>query len=582
MIRMIYSFCHTSIKGIPAIWSLGLVLLGLLVLSFSDATQEQVEPSLIESLAEAKHAVDADPTSSVSHLNLGFVYLELGSMGHAKAEFEIVIRLDPYAPSGYYWLGGVYFLQARYEEAIDVFKRALEKLPEWSVAYHALGMSNFERHNHNAAEIAFNKALELMGNAESPQYDVPASPFGTRGYGWSAKLSSANVFYFLGLLASHGGSLDRAKAYWRQAIEVGPPLAEVYFELGLAYNKHGQWEDAMRSLKSAIQLRPEMPAARYQLARAYFKLGRTTEGDRELGEFRRLKTTYDQLSAQHTMIRQAPDAAVTLFRLARKYMREKKYDEASREFQKAIWHKPDMAEAHSGLGHAYLGLGRLSDALDAQHKALELDPSMAEAHVAKGLILLQRAENTQANTDYEEALEACRKGIELNPELQVPPLIRTALGKTYLIENKLAHASRQFEEILKVDPKFVDAYYYLGAIRAKQRDFQSAEEAYSRAIDLAPASAKAYERLAHLYGVRGIHIDKAIQLARKAVDLEPNSPACLNTLSWLHYLNKDYEKAITALKKALALQPDNHLYSEGLKVIQQARQAENASKKGDK
>lgn len=579
---MFLSFTYTSAKRPIYSWSLRLILLGLLGLPFSDATQERVGLGLIESLEKAKQAVDADPTSSDARLNLGLAYLELGSMGKAKAEFESVVRLDPYAPSGYYWLGGVYFLQARYEEAIDVFKRALEKLPEWSVAYHALGMSNFERHNHNAAEIAFNKALELMENAESPRYDVPASPFGTGGYGWSAKLSAANVYYFLGLLASHGGSLDKAKAYWRQAIEVGPPLAEVYFELGVAYNKDGQWEDAMRSLRSAIHLRPEMPAARYQLARAYLKLGRTTEGDRELGEFRRLKTTYDQISAQHTMIRQAPDAAVTLFRLARKYMRDKKYAEASREFQKAIWHNPDMAEAHSGLGHAYFGMGRLNDALDAQLKALELEPNMAEAHVAKGLILLQRAEKTQTKTDYEEALAACRKGIELNPDLQVPLLIRTALGKTYLMENKVPQASRQFEEILKVDPKYADAYYYLGVIRARQRDYESAEEAYSRAINLAPASAKAYERLAHLYGVRGIHIDKAIQLARKAVDLEPNSPACLNTLSWLHYLNKDYEKAITALKKALALQPDNHLYSEGLKVIQQARQAENASKKGGK
>lgn len=260
-------------------------------------------------------------------------------------------------------------------------------------------------------------------------------------------------------------------------------------------------------------------------------------------------------------------------------MREKKYIEASREFQKAIWHNPTMAAAHSGLGHAYLGLGRLNDALDAQHKALELEPNMAEAHVAKGLILLQRAEKTQSKTDYEEALAACRKGIELNPDLQVPLLIRAALGKTYLMENKDAQASRQFEDILRGNPEFGDAYYYLGVIRVRQRDYESAEEAYSRAIDLAPTSAKAYERLAHLYGIRGIHIDKAIQLAEKAVDLEPNSPACLNTLSWIHYINKDYEKAVTAVKKALALQPDNHLYSEGLKVIQRARQAENDKKK---
>ena len=573
------SFRYSLIRKQLCVWSLRLILIDLLGLACSGVTQEQSEINLIKTLEEVKQAVDESPTSTAAHLNLGFAYLELGSMQQAEAEFESVIRLDPHAPGGYYWLGGVYFLQARYEDTIDVFQRALEKLPGWSVAYHSLGMSHFERHNHDAAEIAFNKALELMQKSESPRYEVPLSSFGTGGYGWSIKLSPANAFYFLGLIASQRGSFNNAKTYWRQAVEVGPPLAEVYFELGVAYNKDRQWENSVRVLREAIQLRPEMPAAHYQLARAYFKSCKTTEGNRELEEFQRLKMTYDQLNAQHTMIRQAPDAAITLFRLARKYMQQGKYVEASREFQKALWHNPSLAEAYSGLGHAYIGLGRLDDALEAQHKAIELEPNMAEAHVAKGLILLQRAEKSRTKTDYERALSSCRKGIELNPTLQVPTVIRAALGRSYFQEGKLTQASRQFEEILKVDPDFGDAYYYLGAIRVRQRDYERAEEAYSHAINLDPSSAKAYERLAHLYGTRGIHHDKAIQLAEKAVKLQPDSASCFNTLSWLHYLNKDYEKAEAAVKHALTLQPDNHLYNEGLKVIQQARQAENDGKK---
>ena len=573
-----YAQIRTQIFG----WPSRLILIGLLALSCSGAAQGQLEIDLIETVTQAKQTVDENPTSTAAHLNLGFAYLELGSMQQAKAEFESVVRLDPHAPGGYYWLGGVYFLQARYEEAIDVFQRALEKLPDWSVAYHALGMSHFERHNHDAAEIAFNKALELMYKSRLPKYEVPLPSFGTGGYGWSIKPSPANAFYFLGLIASHRGSINEAKAYWQQAIEMGPPLAEVYFELGVAYNKDGQWENSVRALREAIRLRPEMPAAHYQMARAYLKLDKMTEGKRELEEFRRLKAAYAELNAQHTMIRQAPDAAMILLRLARRYMQKEKYAEASREFQKALWHNPRLAEAYIGLGHAYTGLGRLDDALEAQQKAIQLEPNMAEAHITKGIILLKRAEKSQTKSDYERALSACRKGIELNPKLQVPILIRVALGKAYLQEGKLTQASRQFEEILKTDSNFGDAYFYLGAIHLGQHEYEKAESAYHHAIKLDPSSAKAYERLAHLYGIRGIHLDKAIQLAEKAVDLKPDSAACYNTLSWLHFLNKDYEEAETSVKKALVLQPDNHLYSEGLKVIQQARQAENEEKKDGK
>ncbi|MDE0297106.1 MAG: tetratricopeptide repeat protein [Candidatus Poribacteria bacterium] len=575
---MIHSILYSSIKKQRSAWCLRLILIGIIGLYCPTATQARDEVDLIKNLADAKQDVEANPASLEAHLNLGFAYMELGSMHRAEVAFETVIRLDPYAPSGHYWLGGVYFLQAKYEKSIDVFKRSLEKLPDWSAAHHALGMSYFERHNHEAAEIAFSKALALMQKSDSPRYEVPRSSFRSRGYGWSIKLSPANTFYFLGLIASHRGRLDRAVTFWRQAIEVGPPLAEVYFELGVAHNKAGKWKDSVHALREAIRLRPEMPAAHYQLARAYLKQGRTSEGNTELEEFKRLKTSYDQLNAQHTMIRQAPDAAITLFRLARRFMRQRKYVEASREFQKALWHDPNLVEAHSGLGHAYFGLGRLDDALKAQQKAIELQPDMAEAHVAKGLILLQRAEKSEAKADYERAISAFRKGIELNSKLEIPILVRASLGRIYLQEGKLKEASHQFEEILKVDPNSGDAHYYLGTLHVRRRNYEKAEESYGHAIKLDPTSAKAYERLAHLYGSRGIRRNTAVRLAQKAVELQPDSAACFNTLSWLHYLNKDFEKAEAAVKKALALQPNNQLYSEGLTVIQQARLAEDDGK----
>ena len=573
------SFRHAHIRKQILVWSIRLILIGIIGLSCSSVAQEKLEINLIETVTQAKQAVDENPTSTAAHLNLGLAYLELGSMRQAEAEFKSVVHLDPHAPSGYYWLGGVYFLQARYEEAIGVFQRALEQLPGWSAAYHALGMSHFERHNHDAAEIAFNKALNQIQKSQSSRYEVPVPSYGTGGYGWSIKPSPANAFYFLGLIASHRGSLDRAKAYWHQAIDMGPPLAEVYFELGVAYNKDKQWENSVSVLREAIRLRPEMPAAHYQLARAYLKQGKTSEGNGELEEFQRLKTAYAELNAQHTMIRDAPDTAITLFGLARKFMKEEKYAEASREFQKAVWHNPRFAKAYSGLGRAYVGLGRLDDALEALGKAIELEPDMAEAYITKGLILLKRADKSGVKSDYERALSACRRGIELNPKQQVPILIRVALGKAYLQEGKLTEASRQFEEILKTDSNFSDAYFYLGAIHLARHDYEKAEKVYRHAIELGHSSAKAYERLAHLYGSRGIFLDKAIQLAEKAVDLKPDSAAYYNTLSWLHFLNKDYEKAESSVIKALTLQPDNQLYSEGLKVIRKAKQSQDVGKK---
>ena len=70
-----------------------------------------------------------------------------------------------------------------------------------------------------------------------------------------------------------------------------------------------------------------------------------------------------------------------------------------------------------------------------------------------------------------------------------------------------------------------------------------------------------------------------MELAEKAVELQPNSAAYLNTLSWLYYINKDYVQAEGTIKKALMLQPDNRLYQRGLKAVQQAMGNKRSSRK---
>ena len=39
---------------------------------------------------------------------------------------------------------------------------------------------------------------------------------------------------------------------------------------------------------------------------------------------------------------------------------------------------------------------------------------------------------------------------------------------------------------------------------------------------------------------------------RKAVELQPDSAEYLNTLSWLYYLQKNYDQAEETIKKALS------------------------------
>src|SRR5690349_4175437 len=67
-------------------------------------------------------------------------------------------------------LGGYYFGQQDYDEAIAHYKKATEIAPTYSVAYNLLGYSYRQRGDYSSAEEAFKKYIELIPNDPNP-YD---------------------------------------------------------------------------------------------------------------------------------------------------------------------------------------------------------------------------------------------------------------------------------------------------------------------------------------------------------------------------------------------------------------------------
>ncbi len=58
--------------------------------------------------------------------------------------------------------------------------------------------------------------------------------------------------------------------------------------------------------------------------------------------------------------------------------------------------------------------------------------------------------------------------------------------------------------------------------------------------------------------------DRGIELARKAVEIDPKAAHIWDTLGWLYHENGDLDKAIVAMKKAVSLDPDQKTYKQAL------------------
>jgi tetratricopeptide (TPR) repeat protein len=65
------------------------------------------------------------------------------------------------------------------------------------------------------------------------------------------------------------------------------------------------------------------------------------------------------------------------------------------------------------------------------------------------------------------------------------------------------------------------------------------------------------------------YYDRGIEIARRALEIEPNSSGIWDTLAWLYFENGDRGKAVAAMKRAAELDPDTEIFKTNLEKMQQ-------------
>lgn len=191
------------------------------------------------------------------------------------------------------------------------------------------------------------------------------------------------------------------------------------------------------------------------------------------------------------------------------------YEEAIKQFKKAIEKKPDYAEAYNNLGVAYIGAEKFDDAVNALEKAIELSPRFTEAYFSLGRAYY-------LNKEYYKAIDAFTNLIGKNPD-------------DNLLVNAYYHLSLIFMD--KGQPKdSAEALTAAATIYEKHGDVEKAIEELETAVGIYPDSASAHYKLAAIYAKKGMGDEMAKELM-ELIRIDPDdSNAHLNL--GIYYFNK--------------------------------------------
>jgi pentatricopeptide repeat protein len=101
-----------------------------------------------------------------------------------------------------------------------------------------------------------------------------------------------------------------------------------------------------------------------------------------------------------------------------------------------------------------------------------------------------------------------------------------------------------------IPERMIDMYSMLGDMYNTTKQYQKSDEAYEEVLKLDPKNTIVLNNYAYYLSLRKEKLDKAAEMAKKAVELQP-TPNNMDTYGWVLYKQNKYEDAETWLKKAI-------------------------------
>lgn len=152
-------------------------------------------------------------------------------------------------------------------------------------------------------------------------------------------------------------------------------------------------------------------------------------------------------------------------------------------------------------------------------------------------------------------------------------------------EEGLKKASVYFRDTINLDPSFALAYAYLADTLAltvyygmnpgaKEEALQRAKELARKALELDPNCSEAMTALATINTGEN-RIEESFTLLNKAIEIKPNNVAARQRISWMHAQNGDLARAVEEMQTAQNLDPQSRATNIGLaQLLNVARRPE--------
>lgn len=376
-------------------------------------------------------------------------------------------------------------------------------------------------------------------------------------------------FAFAASLVSFETNKEMAyKAFKLFGKQSGKPDEASLALASLAINA-GNFEDVLDAVAVARKSKDRNIKERANLlyAKAMMSLDRETEAINELRpiidvskntalkiEYARLLVLakqYDEAQKLFHQLYQAhPDNIDIIYTLGLLYIDMQRFDDALPLFSK-LSKMPDAeksAESHYFLGKIYDAQGHYEEAISEYSKA-ENTSLFQEAEISKTKLILKEKGLATAK-DY------LNKRVESAEDEEERLSLLLLKGQILYQEKQYPDSLAAYQKVLKLKPNDFDGLYSRSLVYSQMGDIKKAEKDLKKILLTSPDNVTALNALGYSLAVYTTRYEEARNYISKALKLQPEDPAIIDSMGWIEYRSGNLKKAEKLLRKAYKALPD--------------------------
>ena len=450
-------------------------------------------------ILEYQDALLYDPKADEILRALATAYLQIGKLNRAIATAEISIKYNPKSIETKRLVYDLYKRRGDLKNAYRILKDIIKIAP-----FNIIDQINLIKlcNTHGEPKKSEKIAIKLSERNDLSLHDL----------------------YHISSVMNIQGSMEGSIKPLLKIIEMDPSQIEAYIRIGDIYEKFDGKKTQEDVLMMGLKNNPDDARLIIALGNMYMI---NNDWSKAIRDFQKARKTIN-----------VPELIKTLTYL---YYYNRNDSLASAYLDSVTLYGYDDAKFYFSLGKTFVNIDNFQEAVQSYEKGFAKDSKSISPYFNYCYALLQLGLNDKVI-------------LVLNSLLQKNPSYKELhfwLGEAYFRKELWENALDSYYQLMEVNPDDIRILFRLAVSYERLGKYEKSYSFFKEIISKDPKNSLAMNYLGYMFAENNINLKDAKKLIKKALKLEPENGAFLDSMGWVYYRLGKFRKAEQYIVKAL-------------------------------